>query len=92
MAVASALSLDGGSSDLYEDSISSGHSFDSLDELLSRFTLDFRPEYVLKFRNRYDLSSPLKIEQTSQKPAAVDVSVHLTPPLSVQARSTRCRH
>jgi hypothetical protein len=47
------LSLDGSSiSSDYEESITSARTFDSLDELLSRFTLDFRPEYVLKIRNR----------------------------------------
>jgi hypothetical protein len=46
------LSLDGSSISSYEESITSARTFDSLDELLSRFTLDFRPEYVLKIRNR----------------------------------------
>jgi hypothetical protein len=47
------LSLDGSSiSSDYEESITSARTFDSLDELLSRFTLDFRPEYALKIRNR----------------------------------------
>lgn len=30
----------------------SARSYDTLDELLSRFTLEFRPEYVVKIRNR----------------------------------------
>jgi hypothetical protein len=31
---------------------SSARSFDTLDDLLSRFTLDFKPEYTLKLRHR----------------------------------------
>jgi hypothetical protein len=30
----------------------SARSYDTLDELLSRFTLEFKPEYVVKIRNR----------------------------------------
>ena len=27
-------------------------TYDTLDELLTRFTLEFKPEYILKIRNR----------------------------------------
>ena len=35
-----------------ESYTASTQSFDTLDELLSRFTLEFKPEYTLKLRNR----------------------------------------
>jgi hypothetical protein len=41
-----------GVSDVTDFSSESGRSYDTLDELLSRFTLEFKPEYVIKFRNR----------------------------------------
>ena len=53
MAEATPIPLSDGASTGYEESVTD-RSFDSIDELLSRFTLDFQPEYVLKIRNRYD--------------------------------------
>lgn len=55
MARASPISLDGISEGDYEESVLTDRTFDSIDELLSRFTLDFQPEYMLKIRNRYDI-------------------------------------
>jgi hypothetical protein len=36
----------------YSYSVTSGRTYDTIEDLLSRFTLDFRPDYIVKLRNR----------------------------------------
>jgi hypothetical protein len=52
--------MSGGSDDDYPSEYSEG-SMDTLQDLLTRFTLDFNPEYTLKLRHRWAQADHLRI-------------------------------